>query len=683
MSLDIPMVDAPEAQADAIPSEPKLVILTIDFGTSNTAQQYVVLEPHEIEDRTEVSPTRIRAITNYDEDLYNPTYDLMRNEVPTSILYPPDPDFRQSDPRFGNEDVDWDGDYRNWALFGYEVDGLHESADDRPRQGKKLPMTEERVDSFKLLFQDDEATQEVRDKLEPIIQRLQDTRIIPRGAPQVAITADFFTRLLSHTKYQLKSREGLEDNYKIEVVLCVPVVFRLAACMDLQKALAKALCRVKLGGLDCSEDYIPRFSMITEPEAGAEWALKQYEDIERESRILILDSGGGTSDTSLYQTGASLPLRLAREDAPPTGDLCGSNILNGMFYKEVLRRLEKGAPQLATTRGTTLSEIAREITWEQFEQKKRGFDMKAPRQAFTLYKCVGLASSKEHNFAKNMLRVPHDVISDMFETCLQKVWNLAVKQLDEAREREKPVNTIIMMGGFSRSVSYQNFIQEHVNEYNLTYKAKIKLLGVAPDPIDPTAIAQGAALRALNQAAEPARALPLSYGILRHIEDHEMAVDHRYLPPKIHRGRSKYTQLDDKWWFFDRIVWFAQKGENVDENWSFSIGCEHVFRHSAPKLLCEELIYMSDRIMESGYSKENKRNKGCPCIGTIVADMTSLRDERVILPEQNGPKTCWRVSFDLVIRVKGLNLEAEARFRGEKKGHCIINMAPAIVARKK
>ena len=37
--------------------------------------------------------------------------------------------------------------------------------------------------------------------------------------------------------------------------------------------------------------------------------------------------------------------------------------------------------------------------------------------------------------------------------------------------------------------------------------------------------------------------------------------------------------------------------------------------------------------------------------------MTSLRDEHLIYPEQNGNKQHWRVAFQLVIRVKGLDLE--------------------------
>ncbi|KAK8024396.1 hypothetical protein PG993_012462 [Apiospora rasikravindrae] len=687
MSLVNSPPESPKALADATPSasEQKVVILTIDFGTSNTAIQFVILEPNEIDNRAKVSPNRILPITHYPEDVYNSIGDQMKNQVPTAFLYPPDPEFRESDPRFGPVKNEGEVDHRNIALFGYEVvDGVHEAADAKLRRGTKLPVTEERIECFKLLFQDDPQTREIREELQPIVERLQDTRRIPRGAPHVAITADYFTRLLSHAKYQLKVLHHLDKDYKVEVVLCVPVVFRLNACMDLQKALAKALCRVRLGGAAFSDKWIPRFSMITEPEAGAEWALKEYPIIEKSSRMLILDSGGGTCDTSLYQTSASLPLRLAREDAPPTGDLCGSNILNGMFYKHILRRLRAGATYLEEIRGKTLPEIAQEITWEQFEQRKRGFNAFEEFPRPQLFKCEGLVPDTEHKFGKNVIRVDHGDISMMFASLLEKVWALTQTQLTMARERGRPIKYIIMLGGFSRSESYQIRVQKGVADYNAMHKPKIELLGQGkPIESSPTAIAQGAALRALDKSSAPTRTLPSSYGILRHIEDHEDSPDYKYLPPKTNRGRSRFTYLDGKWWFFDRIIWFAQKqykGEEIGKDWTYTITSDHVFANNESEFLCEELIFISDSAMESGYLREGKRNRGCRCIGKIVANMTSLRDERLILPEQNGRKQCWRVSIELVIRIKGLNLEAEARYRGEKKGECVVNMAPAFVA---
>ncbi|KAK7947039.1 uncharacterized protein PG986_011360 [Apiospora aurea] len=662
--------------ADATPSasEQKLVILAIDFGTSNTAIQFVILEPHEIENRAKVSPDRLQPITHYPEDIHNSIGDQMKNQVPTTFLYPPDPEFRHSDPRFGPVKNEGEPDHRNIALFGYEVvDGVHEAADERPRRNKQ-PMTEERIECFKLLFQDDPETREIREELQPVVERLQDTRRIPRGSPHVAITADYFTRLLSHAKYQLKVLYYLDKGYKVEIMLCVPVVFRLNACMDLQKALAKALCRVKLGGATFSDKWIPRFSMITEPEAGAQWALKQYPIIEILTQTEILPA----LDTGFS---ADLPLRLAREDATPTGDLCGSNILNGMFYKHVLRRLQAGATYLEEKRGKTLQKIAQEVTWEQFEQRKRGFNAFEEFPRPQLFKCEGLVPDTEHKFGRNVIRIDHGDISMMFVSCLEKVWALTEAQLTMARERDRPIKYIIMLGGFSRSESYQIRLKKGVADYNAQYKPQIELLGQGqPIESSPTAIAQGAVLRALNKTSEPARTLPSSYGILRHIEDHEDSPDYKYLPAKSNRGRSKFTYLDGKWWFFDRIIWFAQKGDDIGTNWTYSISSDHVFVNSEARLLCEELIFISDTTMESGYLREGRKNRGARCIGKIVADMTSLRDERLILPEQNGRKQCWRVSIELVVRIKGLNLEVEARYRGEKKGECAVNMAPDFVA---
>ncbi|KAK6839340.1 hypothetical protein PG987_005206 [Apiospora arundinis] len=166
-----------------------------------------------------------------------------------------------------------------------------------------------------------------------------------------------------------------------EIVLCVPVVFGLSACRDLQTALARALCLVKLGGHDVSDKWIPRFSMITEPEAGAECSLHQVPGIKQQegARILVVDSG----------------------------DLCGSIIINGMFYDLMLKKLEKGAPYLKEYRDCSLEEIAREITAEQFEFKmKQCFNLFGDLAGEELFRCDGVRASEEHAFWKNIIRIP-------------------------------------------------------------------------------------------------------------------------------------------------------------------------------------------------------------------------------------------------------------------------------------
>ncbi|KAK6857193.1 hypothetical protein PG995_007380 [Apiospora arundinis] len=671
---------SPGGMADAFSAKQKMVILAIDFGTSMSALQFVILEAHEIDDRSKVCPERITPVRHWplDMNIMSPN-DKMHHQVPTALLYPPEPQFRKQDPRSCQATVR-ETDQRNRLLFGYEVNSVHAPGEEKVRRRGLPNITEERLEYFKLLFQDDPKTQKIRDELHPTVEKLKSSRHISKSSPHVDLTEDYFVRLLRHADYYLKRMEGLADGYMTEIVLCVPVVFGLSACRDLQTALARALCLVKLGGHDVSDKWIPRFSMITEPEAGAECSLHQVPGIKEGARILVVDSGGGTCDVCAFQIAKTSPLRLEREDAPPTGDLCGSIIINGMFYDLMLKKLEKGAPYLKEYRDCSLEEIAREITAEQFEFKmKQCFNLFGDLAGEELFRCDGVRASEEHAFWKNIIRIPHSKIAEMFRYCLDKIWILVKAQLDGARQRGRPIDVVIMLGGLSRNWSYQEFLDNHLKEYASKHEDDIKLLGRGTD-IDPTAIAKGAVLRALKKSFVPARALPSSYGILRHIEDNVEGPEYSFLPPKDKRGKSTYSYEDGRWYFLDRILWFAQKGEEVDSDREWTMECEHFFPIGKKKLICQEVIYISDTVRESGYSRTSLRNKDCPCIGTIEADMTSLRDEGSILPDQNGSQKHWRIAITLVIKIKGLDLEVSAKWRGETKGRCIINMAPSIVS---
>jgi hypothetical protein len=102
---------------------------------------------------------------------------------------------------------------------------------------------------------------------------------------------------------------------------------------------------------------------------------------------------------------------------------------------------------------------------------------------------------------------------------------------------------------------------------------------------------------------------------------------------------------------------------------------------------CEELLYVSDTATESHYAPTNHKNKGKPssCFGrlnsnsrvsdaqiagTIVTDMTVLRDEGhidITYPEPDDygvirGRPHYRVEYDLVAIAEGRNLRYEARW---------------------
>jgi hypothetical protein len=76
---------------------------------------------------------------------------------------------------------------------------------------------------------------------------------------------DFLTGLLSHAKSELKRSHNLLDDEIVEVILCVPVVWKSKANRDMISALKAALCSINLR-------YETIF-LITEAEAAANFVL--------------------------------------------------------------------------------------------------------------------------------------------------------------------------------------------------------------------------------------------------------------------------------------------------------------------------------------------------------------------------------------------------------------------------
>lgn len=117
----------------------------------------------------------------------------------------------------------------------------------------------------------------------------------------------------------------------------------------------------------------------------------------------------------------------------------------------------------------------------------------------------------------------------------------------------------------------------------------------------------------------------------------------------------------------------------------------HTLEVDNPRLLCEEVLYVSDLATDSHFALDHPKNKvrqkyphgsikyclilnllsvDAQIAGKIVVDKTRLRDEEIVLPifpvpvddgERRG-KVHYKVEYDLVAIVKGKNLRYEARY---------------------
>jgi hypothetical protein len=274
----------------------KRLIIAVDFGTTYSAVSFVALEEGESTHYLDV--TRIRSIQNFPNDWTFGTTDRMKSEVPTEVFYPLDPGFREKEDLEAVEEEDNHAEFPvepplvghnggSLAVFGYDQDNDH-GEDDMPidetatfRWGYgvheawgQLSMhsnpKNRALARFKLLLDDSPMTEAIRNELGETLGHLKKKGII---SDPHHVLVDFLTCLLRHTKLELRSF-GFDESYRMEIVLCVPAIWRQKACRDMQAALARAMERARFEGVDVGNKSVENLFIVSEPEAAAAYVLE-------------------------------------------------------------------------------------------------------------------------------------------------------------------------------------------------------------------------------------------------------------------------------------------------------------------------------------------------------------------------------------------------------------------------
>lgn len=267
---------------------PKRLIIAVDFGTTYSAVSYVDVPQGCPSDS--VDSRSIRSIGNYPEN-YNYGYnDPMGMEVPTEVMYPLDRHFRDHfnldnpEEHLENGDgvevpvlvPDEDGDISMLSdvseefRWGYRV---HEVWN---RPSTHSNTTNQPLSRFKLLLDTSERTESVRQELRQTINTLKRRNVI-QG--HLHVIADFLTYLLEHTRSQLR-RQGFDDSYEKEMILCVPAIWTQKACRDMQACLAVAMKRASFTKVGLQNKSVDNLFIVSEPEAAAAYMLSTSAEIK-------------------------------------------------------------------------------------------------------------------------------------------------------------------------------------------------------------------------------------------------------------------------------------------------------------------------------------------------------------------------------------------------------------------
>jgi hypothetical protein len=145
-------------------------------------------------------------------------------------------------------------------LWGYETQGVETQAMMRFPGVNRSQFR--RIARSKLMLDDSEKTQKVRDKLRPILNQLKCRGIIRKDED---VIADYLSRLFLHTKEELLKHD-FSDTDSVEHVLCVPNAWSSKACRTMQRTMETAICRSGLGSLN-------NLFIVAEPEAAATFVL--------------------------------------------------------------------------------------------------------------------------------------------------------------------------------------------------------------------------------------------------------------------------------------------------------------------------------------------------------------------------------------------------------------------------
>ncbi|EGU88537.1 hypothetical protein FOXB_00943 [Fusarium oxysporum f. sp. conglutinans Fo5176] len=487
------------------------IIIAIDFGTEYSNVSYTVIpESHSL---SSDKKNRIYSIANYADSLSWGT------SVPSKVIYPlehhsqdlnspvsektdlgdasgndgPGERFtdvansgpEDRDPHHGNQDtcMEIDNvDERNWghrAEEHWRFPATHSDPDKAP------------LSRIKLLLDDSSETEKVREELINQLDTLEKRGVIQQN---LDVIVDYLTCLLLHALSELQ-KKGIDDSYRKDVVICVPVTWKEKAREDMRACLAKALRKAEFGGVNVQENRIENLHIESELDAAAAHMLATQSIIKRGESFVLLDAGGGIVQAKTYRVDDGRPFPLCQGIVPPRGGFHGSSCLDEDFRKYMERLL---AEETYLEQGVEAMNWMVEEAILRFKVSvKPNFhcDQDIKKQFYI----PRLRDNEKKGFKEACVHVDRSEIEEMFTKQLDAIFEIIKSQLNDARGLGYKVEKIVLIGGFGRSRFLIDFLKERVAKYSQEGGSPVALLPLEESTRIPDIVSSGAVLLAMNQ----------------------------------------------------------------------------------------------------------------------------------------------------------------------------------------
>ncbi|RYO02838.1 hypothetical protein AA0121_g13233 [Alternaria tenuissima] len=422
-----PQISFKDGSHDVVDSNcQEVLIIAVDLGITSTKVAYARVSRGDSGE--EVNTSEVKCIGNYPGDQEG------RYHVPTELLYDDKSKPESTSPSAAKQ------------YWGYEVEA--ELNNTKARQDEtELPAR------LKTNLTSEKDADDDRGKLRSKLEALRDQGVTVGNTD---ICKHYLTHLLDHTKTQLVHSKELEKHVPIKFVLCVPDVWPVTARQVMQAALGEAVKDV--GFSERAEDDFCDLDRVSESEAAAAWvfAWPNMETLYPGETVVVLDAGGGTVKAATYVCLESDPVLLERV-IEPCSRSCGASRIDEECQETLTKKL-MGATY-SFDDGRSLASIVK-TSMTKSRYNKQNFRVQKKKDASYGFAIPNLVQNIKKGFYTNVLALKQKDMEKIFEPSLVGAAEVLQNQLELAKNKNRPVHMVLLVGAFSESPALRKHIRD-------------------------------------------------------------------------------------------------------------------------------------------------------------------------------------------------------------------------------
>ncbi|PVF93789.1 hypothetical protein CPB86DRAFT_818523 [Serendipita vermifera] len=446
---------------------------------------------------------------------------------------------------------------------------------------------------------------------------------LPVGVSLQKVYSDFIKYLYEHTREFFMESTPNGDNIwarlesKLIIIFCHPNGWDISQQVFLTRSVAEA-------GIMTSEHSETRVEFVTEGEASVHFAVAQGPSaswLELGRMFIVVDAGGSTIDSNLYECKSTDPLRLEevhRSECIQAG---------GVFVDRALRQLLKEKLSTSAIYGT--DEVLNIMV-----NTKRLFGSSLSSNVIHFGR--NQDNDREHGIIKGRISLTSEEIQSTFD-------DLVTRTVDSCLKLLQGYEHILLVGGFGESP----FLRQRLKTEFSSKGAQI----VTAEQSAKKAAVEGGIIWYLKQlvSARAAR-FPIGMKLWKNYYDH--------LPEHHARAALKRSQLDG----YTKIETFhvlVERNTLLYQGWEYRRGLMKAWQN-LPSVIGDWqetiLVWEGD---DTPPWVSDEQGEMLPKMRELCTIKASREEMVSALRTDHGPSgEYWRLDFDIVIRFGGTSMRA-------------------------